>query len=71
MVKSLLQFIPILFGSFVVIYNIVVYFLVSFQHTVTHDGTNPEDYFYTRCIYAGVGFGAIIVALFLKYYKRK
>ena len=71
MVKSLLQFILILFGSFGFIYNIVFYFVDSFQYTLTHDGTNHEYYFYTLFFYVVVLFGSIIVPLFLKYYKRK
>jgi len=71
MTKSVLVFLLIFCGSVVVICQTATYFLDSFQYTMTHDGENPENYFPTRLKYVGVGFGVIIVGLFLKYFKRK
>jgi len=70
MLKTALVFLLIFCGCVVIIYHTATYFLDSFQYTLSHDGENPEDYLNTRFVYGGLGFGSIIVGLFLKYFKR-
>ncbi|CAD7798939.1 hypothetical protein CHRY9390_00410 [Chryseobacterium aquaeductus] len=71
MLKSSIIFLLIFCGILVIIYQIATYFLDSFQYTLSHDGENPEDYFSTRCVYVGLGFGLIVLAFSLKYFRKQ
>lgn len=68
MSKSIILLLLVIAGSILIIFNVAMYFLNSFEYTLTHDGTNPDNILQNKIGYVYLGFGFILLGIILKYF---